>query len=216
VLLALATVLISSEFRILFLGNSHTLVNDIPGQVKSILESDGSKRKVTVSSIAGGALEALSNQPDALKAVSSGQWDVVILQGAALSSSHKYVYSQAGAIKLAKLAEASKARTLLYAEWPRKGWDETGYILGIYGQIAKASGAEIIPVCSAWDAALRVRKDLELWSSDGNHSSPIGGYLAALTIADFLGAGESNWTPFKIDAPVVKLIRRSARTAVRR
>lgn len=206
----------ASKLSILFVGNSHTVVNDVPAMVKSLMESDGSNRLVVVSTITGANLEQLGNNSQATQAISSGKWDVVILQGAAISSSHKFVYSQAGAIKLAKLGKQAKARTLLYAEWPRKGWDETGYILGIYGQIAKASGAEIIPVCNAWDAALGLRKDLELWAGDGNHSSPIGGFLAALTIADFLGAGDSSWTPFKIDPPVAKLIRQSARAANRR
>lgn len=211
-----SSLITASKLSILFLGNSHTAVNNVPWMVEALLESDASKRSVTVEMITGGALEDLSGRQDVLKAVSSGRWDVIVLQGAALSSSHKYVYSQAGAIKLAKLAKASKARVLLYAEWPRKGWDETDYILGIYSQIAKASGAEIVPVCSAWDAALKVRNDLELWAGDGNHSSPLGGFLAGLTIADFLGAGESNWMPFKIDPPVARLLRQSARTAIRR
>lgn len=211
-----SSLITASKLSILFLGNSHTAVNDVPAMVKSLIESDGSKRQVVLGTITGTNLEQLGNNSQAIQAISSGKWDVVILQGAALSSSHKYVYSQAGAIKLAKLAKASKARVLLYAEWPRKGWDETDYILGIYSQIAKASGAEIVPVCSAWDAALKLRSDLELWAGDGNHSSPLGGFLAGLTIADFLGAGESNWMPFKIDPPVARLLRQSARTAIRR
>lgn len=178
--LVCAAVLVTpQDLRILFLGNSHTASNDLTGMVRSFLATDGSGRKVTIRVETSALLNDFAERPDVLQQIKTGKWTTIVLQGAAMSSSHKYVYSQAGGIAVAKLAVASGASTRLFAEWPRQGWDETGYILGIYGQIAAASGATIIPVPRCWDVALSLQPGLSLWASDGNHSSPIGAYLAA-------------------------------------
>lgn len=194
--------LITAPFaaKILFLGNSHTSLNDVPGMVKRILDADGKGARVEVEVKIGGSLESIAQDPAAARKIAAGRYSHVILQGAALSSSHKYKYSQQGAIRLAKLAEGSGAEALLFAEWPRKGWKETGYILGIYKEIAKASQAKIIPVCSVFDHLLAKNTRLDLWQADGNHATSAGSYLASVTIAQAVNPQSGlKWRPAKID-----------------
>src|SRR5262249_15155204 len=50
-----------------------------------------------------------------------------------------------------------------------------------YRQIANELHAELVPVGSAWQRALRERPNLRLWAGDGLHPSIAGSYLAACT-----------------------------------
>jgi hypothetical protein len=201
---------------ILFLGNSHTVSNDFTGMVKSLLESDGSGRRVSFRLMTAAFLEDFPRIPDARREASSGKWKYIVLQGAKQSSSHNYVYSQAGCIEIAKVAAASGSKTLLFAEWPRRGWDETDYILGIYGEIAKASGATIAPLCRCWDVALKKQPKLDLWLGDGNHASAQGSYLAACGLYfQIAGAGgKPTWGPSFLSAADAATFRGYARAAI--
>lgn len=205
------------ELRLLFFGNSHTGNFNVPGMVKSLLESDGTGRRVYVDKMVGGVLNDWSEKPESDRKIKEGRFDFVILQGAMLSSSHKYKYSQDGAIRLAKLAKSSGSHPLLFAEWSRKNWQESGYIMGIYKEIAKASGAEIVPVCYAFDKFLKISPKAELWQGDGNHSTLAGAYMAACAfyyrISGKQGANPT-WVPQGLNnAGLVANLRRCAREA---
>lgn len=181
--------------KILFLGNSHTWTNNLPNMVKQLC----GKNPPDCQAMSGSFLNELAKAKDVTDEIKKGKYDVVVLQGAMLSSSHKYKYSQDGAIQLAKLAKESKAQPYLFAEWCRRDWKETDYILGIYGEIAKATGATIIPICKSFDKVIATNKKADLWLGDGNHPSMRGSYLAALTIYRRLGwTAKPAWVPKEI------------------
>ncbi len=205
-------VLAPKEIRVLFLGNSHTRLNDVPGMVKLLAETDGANHRLAVSSLIDANLDALARRGESFATLGAGKFDVVVLQGAMVSSSHKYKYSQKSAIDLATAARKAGARVLLYAEWPRRGWDETEYTLDVYRQIAAASKAEIVPVGRVWDRVLAASPKLELWNPDGNHASPSGSYLAACSLYSAIcPKGTPTWRPGFVPANVAARILRTAR-----
>lgn len=213
-LLSALTHLSAPSLDVLFLGNSHTSVNSVPSMVESLVKSGGAGHTIKVTMKTGGNLESLAKDPSLPGFISRGRFTDVVLQGAALSSSHKYKYSQEGAVKLAKAAKQAGSRVWLFAEWPRKGWDETPYILGIYGGISKSSGAKIIPICSVFDHLLKQNSSLDVWSGDGNHASLLGSYIGAVTIAQALAPGaKPAWRPDGIAAPLLASISASVKTA---
>lgn len=189
----LATTLLTPprNLNILFLGNSHTGSNDLTGMVKSLIESDGTRTQVQFKVHGAGFLEDLAQSSALRKDLQSGDWDVVVMQGAKLSSSHKYEYDHSGAVQIAKFAKQNKVKAYLFAEWPRRGWNESTYIMKEYREISEPSGATIIPVCYAWDSFLKEQPKAQLWAGDGNHASLSGSYLAACTIAMWLGSKEA-------------------------
>ena len=140
--------------------------------------------------------------------IATGKWDVVVLQGAKISSSHKYTYSQEGAIGAGTWARAAGSRVLYFAEWPRKGWDETEYILGVYKAIAaKVPGSEIVAIGRTWDEFLKDSPKLDLWAGDGNHSSAIGAYVASCCIARAIAPKSAlSWHPPQIDPQTARRI----------
>ena len=67
--------------RILFIGNSLTSANDLPGLVRRLAESDPA-RQVMISSVTFGnySLEDHWNRGDAQQAIAGARWDYVVLQ----------------------------------------------------------------------------------------------------------------------------------------
>lgn len=185
----LATVVAASavSFKILFLGNSHTSTYDVPSQVRNLLQAGMSGASVVTETRYGGLLNDIANDPAIFRQIQNNRYTHIVLQGAAISSSHQYEYSQAGGIRLAKAAVASRATTFFFAEWSRRNWQETEYILNVYRKIQKAApGSKIIPVGKAFDIALNSNPNIDLWASDGNHSNPSGAYLASCVIAHWI------------------------------
>lgn len=171
---------------VLFLGNSHTASNDVPGMVRELIQSDGSGTVAKTKLITAGFVEELAKSEVLAQEVRSGKFNALVMQGAKLSSSHRYDYDHSGAVDIAKLAKRSGLSVWLFAEWPRRGWKETDYILKEYREIADPSGARIIPTCRAWDRLITEGFKPVLWQSDGNHATQVGSFVAASTIAAFL------------------------------
>lgn len=205
--------------RILFVGNSHTQVNDVPAILTHLLESDGSGRKVETFRFFSPFLNDAFQDPAVKRAVFDPHWSIVVLQGAMVSSSHRINYPNDGAVGLAKLAHRAGSRALFFVEWPRQGWDESDYQMGIYRGISKAApGSELVPVCYAWDSILKGHPDLNLWQEDGNHASPLGSFLASYVFYYYL-AGPSHtpgWVMPGVPNAWIGMIRSAAKDAVKR
>ena len=52
-------------------------------------------------------------------------------------------------------------------------------VANAYLDVAQEFDLSITPVGIVWQAALDANPNLDLWSSDGSHPSPLGSYLAA-------------------------------------
>jgi hypothetical protein len=199
--------------RILFVGNSLLNFNDVPATVARMLESDGSGARVTYKAFFVGHLEDVARASTVDLEVSSGRYDVVVLQAAMVSSSLSRTYAQTRGIAMAQAARRRKARVLLYVEWPRRGIDETEYTMNVYRGIAKASGAEIVPVCYAWNLVHRKAPQAELWTPDGNHATPAGSYVAASCVYFHIAGtrGTPTYRPRGIEAAFAQLALAASR-----
>ncbi|MBS1723695.1 MAG: hypothetical protein JSS66_12160 [Armatimonadetes bacterium] len=195
---ALFALAAAPSLKILFIGNSHTANFDIANQVKNLLQSGKPAREVVVSTQIGAMLNTIADSNAVFQKIQNGHWDIVVLQGAQVSSSHKYKYPQDGAVTLAKASLKAGARVLLYVEWPRRGWDESEFTLDVYREIrAEAKGSEVVPVCNAWNMLLGRDKDWDLWAGDGNHTNLPGSYLASCVLATWIDgpAAKFTWEP---------------------
>jgi hypothetical protein len=201
-----------------FCGNSHTAFHNVPNMVRKLTPKVESRR-VEIQHFSAALLNECWTNEAIRKRILAQKHDAAVLQGAAMSSSHKYAYRQDGGIELAKELKRGGAKVLFFAEWPRKGWDETGYILGVYQKLATAvPDSEIIPVPKVWDAVRKRHPNLDYWSQDGNHAALDGAYLAACVISSRLagpGAQLAKWTPEGITAQRAALIRNEVRAALK-
>lgn len=205
----------TEPLHLLFLGNSHTSMNNLPAMVKSLAESDGSGRKVMVQMRTSGFLEEFAAQEPVKDLIASRRWHGIILQGLKLSSSHKYQYDHTGAVEIGQLAKKHSEHPRFFAEWPRKGWDEADWIAGQYGPTAQKAAVPIAKISLSWPPVLKEFPGLALWQSDGNHATPTGTYLAACGIY-FSVFGDRNmptWQPASIKEDLARRLRQHAKAA---
>ena len=172
------------DLRLLFIGNSLTSANDLPGLVARLGREDPS-RSVRVESVAYGgyALQDHWVRGDALRAIQRGGWDLVILQQgpSALPESRANLidYTRRFAVEIRRVG----VTPALYMVWPeltREGvWDA---VTASYQAAADAVGGVLLPAGEAIRAARATNPTLTLFDADGFHPSLAGSYAAALVI----------------------------------
>ncbi len=180
-----------AELAILFFGNSHTGMHDVPGIVRGLWELAHGKDdyKCFTTSRSGVTLKDISASEQNHTLIRNYEWDVIVLQGQEISSSGRFTYPLDPAIDLTNTATESGKRVFLFAEWARDGIDERERFENVYREIATKCDATVVPIGRAFELAAEERPDLVLHANDGNHSSPAGAYLAACMLYGAL-AGE--------------------------
>ncbi len=169
--------------HILFLGNSHTRRHDVAGTVAAMLRASRPRVHATVA-VAPGLLHLDERATDEAtqRLLRSRHWDVVVLQAQNYSLSGTTAYPNDGSVSLVRSVRARGALPILFAEWPRRGIDETPIILDTYRAIARQEPACLPPIPETFDHALAQDPRLRLRASDGNHSSAAGAFLASLIL----------------------------------
>lgn len=171
----------TTPFKILYIGNSYTFVNDLPALTASLAEAGNQAKIVTDSQLVGGAtLEQHWNDGIALTKIQQGGWDFVVLQEQSMRPllqrdlMHEYGKRFADEIKNVD------AIPLLYQTWARQATPGTqGNLSAAYVTLADKVSGEVAPVGDAWGKALQQVPGLLLHSDDGSHPNPTGSYLAA-------------------------------------
>ena len=176
----------SSEVNILFVGNSFTQRNDLPG----LLAEMAAERDVSVQhkliTQGGASLRTHWNAGRAAQAITAGGYDYVVLQE---QSTLPVKNAQRMAENVRLFAETIKqcgSRTVLYMTWARQhALDSQKAITDSYNSIGKEVGAVVVPVGSAWERFLEEHDQPQLYDRDQSHPSLAGSFLAACV---FLGA----------------------------
>lgn len=173
----------SADISLLFMGNSHTVANDLTNMVADMVRAGSPGRTVTPV-VAPGSMfldERLQDAPT-IALLRSQAWSFVILQAQKYSTSGLYTYSTEEAKELVRISRQQRAVPVMFPEWPRRDIDETRRIYDLHVSIAQVEPACVAPIGQAWDLALARNPTLTLHAADGNHSSPAGAFLAALVL----------------------------------
>jgi hypothetical protein len=184
--------------RVLFIGNSYTYVNDLPGLLRTISETAGVPPKIETDEVtAGGAnLEEHFVTGTARARIALGTWTHVVLQGQSVEpllwpeSFVRYAtYFGDDAVKV-------NARPTFYVTWARIAGDplyqesftggspdamQDGLTKAYSDVAATFPTALVVKVGEAFRASLAARPTLRLHADDGSHPSIAGSYLAAST-----------------------------------
>lgn len=173
-----------STVRVLFIGNSLTLANDLPGLVGALAQAGGAVVIETRDASQGGyALEDHWANADSRDALAQGGWDVVVLQQgpSALPESQANLIAWAGT--WADAIRAQGGTPALYMVWPeRSRLSAFDSVSASYRRAAQEAGAQLYPAGDAWRAAWARDSALALYGPDDFHPSVMGSYLAALVI----------------------------------
>ena len=79
--LILSNLLIGQDsLSVLFIGNSYTYTNDLPGMLNSLTLSLGDKITFNSQTAGGATFQVQTNTPSVFTKIKSKQWDYVVLQ----------------------------------------------------------------------------------------------------------------------------------------
>lgn len=185
--------------RVLFIGNSHTYVNDVPGLVESLAMSGGRVAMTDLSAPGGYTLEQHTVLQQTLDKIAQDSWDYVVLQEQSQIPSinpQRFGRMYPACRLLDSLIRSHSGSTAFYMTW---GWENGGTmryggdsspcfrdyfdmqdsVSVAYAMIADELGARLCPVGRAWARARRADSLIDLWQDDHCHATMKGSYLAA-------------------------------------
>lgn len=174
--------------KILFVGNSHTFVNDLPKTFGSLVLAREPTRPLVVKDVTfgGATLDDHLARGVARRAIESERWDYVVLQEQSmLPSTAKDRYERAVRAFDAIIRRAG-AKTVLYAVWPHRVGQDPASLAATYREVAGDVHATLADVGAAWLRAERIDAKVVLYQADGYHPAPAGTYLAACVFYETL------------------------------
>jgi hypothetical protein len=181
---AMAPRLVGSGPAVLFIGNSYTYVNDVPGMVQALAVAAGTPLAVeTVANPDYALIDHWNGGSSARSEIAKGGWTFVVLQQGPSS-----VEVNRDSLRLtARLfdAEVKKAggTSALFSAWPTQDRRvDFPRAIESYRLAASDVSGVLLPVAGAWLAAWDRDPTLALYANDGLHASVAGSYLTALVI----------------------------------
>jgi hypothetical protein len=183
------------RFRVLFIGNSYTFVNNLPDMFADLARSGDHEVDVAMSAQGGWTLERHAGSEETLAKLERQEWDYVVLQEQSVLPSQpeeRQVLMYPAVRLLNSEIEKHGAKAILFMTWGRRdGLAKAGFTDFSAMQAALESGyvgiadeldLMVAPVGIAWRNALEQEPQLELWDRDGSHPSVDGSYLAACVL----------------------------------
>ena len=176
----------SAPQNVLFIGNSFTARNDLPGLIASLAASSGKPLRYQLVQAGGASLRAHWNAGHATRLIEGGGFDAVVLQEQSTLPVKNPVRMHENVRLFHEVIQAAGATTVLYMTWARRAEPQAqNAITKAYTQIGRELGATIVPVGTAWARFLAAHDQPVLHDRDGSHPTIAGSYLAACT---FFGA----------------------------
>ena len=182
----------ASCLRILFIGNSYTYVNDLPGTFGQLARAGGHVAQTDSLATGGATLGDHAADPATATRLDSQKWDFVVLQEQSeipsVEASRQYTMYPA-ARTLAGMIRQRSETPLFFMTWahrdglPASGLPDyetmqravdTGYLA-----ISQELDSAVVPVGYTWFVVGRQNPDIVLWQDDGSHPTTAGTYLAA-------------------------------------
>ena len=210
----------AARTRVLFVGNSLTFYNDLPGLVQQM--SAREERPLEVQSVTS-AYASLQwhwamGKPQELLA--QGKWDYVVLQ----EFSRRPVTDPQNSAKYFELfaAEARQAgaKPLIFQNWTRAGHDsEYAAMLATYQTVKAQTGGAIVPIGAAWLMCAQEHPEITLFLDD-RHPTDEGTYLAACVLYGAIYGKDPTALPMDLVGPNIpaermKTLRKLAWAACR-
>ena len=204
ILVISAIVIVFSSFgqkkKILFLGNSYTAVNDLPGTLYNLALSAHDTIVYDSNTPGGYTFQMHSTNATSLAKINSQSWDFVVLQEQSQLPSFSPPEVQAQVYPYARILDSlihvnnACTKTVFYMTWGRKYGDASN--CGSYPPVCTFEGmgarlrqsylemgdmfeCPVAPVGMAWKRSRNLDSTLELWQADYSHPTVAGTYLTA-------------------------------------
>jgi hypothetical protein len=192
---------------VLFVGNSLTQANDLPGMVAALAGAAGVDRfRYEEVTIGGSSLQDHWADGGAVAAIEAARWDVVVLQQGPSSLESSRLNLIEYAERFAEKIRERGGRPALYMVWPDLGTGDGSNWDGVtrsYTDAAVAVDGMLFPAGEALRAIHATEPGIPVFSPDQFHPSSAGSYLAALVIIGAL-TGRST-EGLSLQRPIVNL-----------
>jgi len=170
----------NSLLKVLFIGNSFTARNNLPGLIADLAATRGKQLDHRLISAGGASLRQHWNAGKAPKTINEGHYDYVVLQEQSTLPIKNAARMHENVRLFDEAIKGSGANTVLYMTWARQHAPESQQaITDAYTSIGKALGATVVPAGLAWQRFLRTHKQPVLHDRDQSHPTFAGSYLAA-------------------------------------
>jgi hypothetical protein len=177
--------------HVLFIGNSFTARNDLPGLIAQLAAARGHKLKHKLISAGGASLRMHWNKGEAQREIAAGQYDYVVLQEQSTLPVKNAKRMHENVRRFDEIIREAGAKTVLYMTWARQHEPQNQKLItDAYTSIGAELGAMVVPVGEAWKRFLAKHKSPALHDADKSHPSLAGSYLAACVFYSVL-FGES-------------------------
>jgi lysophospholipase L1-like esterase len=177
----------NTETNILFVGNSLTYANDLPGLVEAVAAKQGIAVANTMVAFPNYAIEDHWNDGEVQELIANGAYDFVILQqGPSSQPNGRKMLMDYGA-KFKTICDKHGAQLSFYMVWPSLNYYSTfeGVITN-YRDAAEFNDAILCPVGEVWKAFIDAEKNYDYYGPDGFHPSVKGSQVAAEVIVQSL------------------------------
>lgn len=204
------------DFEILFIGNSHSSLNNLPDIVGQLIETGVPEKKANTANAPGwGFLSDRINDSVTQKTIDERAWTHIILQAQKYSTTGQYSYPTTAAEEFIRRIKTKNATPILFPEWPRRGNFEEGMRVHLlHLSIAATEPACVAPIGLAWDLAIARHSNIKLHAQDGNHSNLKGALLAAYVFYETITTQKANELPYiesiNVSAEEQKILREIA------
>ncbi len=174
--------------RVLFIGNSHTYMNDMPQLVSEMIESaTGEKCQVVMLAYSARSLkwhmgeEYFSERFNILH----GKYDYCVIQEQAhpmTDEADTIIYAK----RIIELCRKADTVPVIFETWSEKIKPENQLEMNRrYLNLSKEQGALLAPIGEVWSAVMSELQDVfdeDLYYRDGEHASAVGDYLTAMVL----------------------------------
>jgi hypothetical protein len=211
--------------RILFIGNSLTYSNDLPGMVKALAHVVGEDLVVESVTFGGVSLEDHWAEGTARRRLNEADWDIVVMQQGPSGAPESRVHLIEWVGRFDEPIRRAGARPAVYMVWPDMT-RQTAYdsVASNYTAAAESIDAMLFPGIRVWEAVWARDPTIALYGSDGFHPGPLGTYVVALCMVGQItgkpiigmpasfNIGAENFT---IAPGIARLVQEAAAAAVR-
>jgi hypothetical protein len=166
--------------NMLFIGNSFTQRNDLPGLLAAMAAERGVRIEHKLVSAGGASLRTHWNAGRAGQAIAAGGYDFVVLQEQSTLPVRNAQRMGENVRLFDEIIKQAGSRTVLYMTWSRQTAPESQQaITDSYNSIGKEVGAVAVPVGLAWQRFAAKHDWPLLYDRDQSHPSLAGSYFAA-------------------------------------
>ena len=174
--------------RVLFLGNSHTYVNDMPHTFAVMCgRLTGEVPEVSMIAYSGRSLAWHLGDPLSLHfALRYGRYDYCVIQ----QQAHPFpdeAATEKDEETLISLCRQFGTTPVVYMTWAEKARPENAAVMSrFYRKLAQKHGIPLCPVGDLFEQIRDTHPEIGLYADDGAHASPTGDYLIAAAFASLL------------------------------